>query len=756
MKSAKSRLRIEVKGTVQGVGFRPFVYRLADKFSLNGWVNNSAAGLFIEVEGPDEKLDKFKELLVEQKPAPAIINNIKTEKFPAAGYRGFKIKKSSEAGEKKTDILPDLATCPDCLDDITDPGNRRYRYPFTNCTNCGPRYSIIKDLPYDRPYTSMAEFKMCPRCREEYENPLDRRFHAQPNACPECGPRLQWFDAGGGPHAEREEALEIAEKYIRQGKTIALKGLGGFQLLADARNYEAVDRLRMRKKREAKPFALMYPGLKQVKKEFKITDKEEQFLISPAAPIVLLEERKSSVADNIAFDNPFLGVMLPYTPLHHILMDDLGFPVIATSGNISGEPICIKNDEAVDRLADIADGFLVHDRKIVRPVDDSVVCVSAGQPQVIRRARGYAPAPFEIRKSNKTVLALGGQLKNTVSLLSGRRLISSQYLGDLDSPASRNLYNDTVSELLELYDEQPDIIATDLHPDYYSTQFSNSLSAKKIKIHHHHAHVAACMLDNDLTGEVLGVSWDGTGLGADRTIWGGEFLRADRSSYDRFACFKPFRLPGGEKAVMEPRRSALGVLLEISGSKDPADIFPEIKEMFNPQELKLTGRAAKQKLNSPLTSSAGRLFDAVSALLNICQKSSYLGEGPCRLEYAAYRSRASGSYSFSLTPGEKTKIVDWSPLIKDIIKDRRRGEAVEDIARKFHNTLAEIIATVAVESGLEKIVLTGGCFQNRLVTRLAVEALRKRDLKPYWHKNIPPGDGGISVGQAVIASGQFK
>ncbi len=757
MDSEINRLRIEIQGTVQGVGFRPFVYRLADRFSLKGWVNNSTSGLFIEVEGDRENLEKFRELVVEEKPKPAIINDIVSENSAPVGYETFEIKKSDDSGRANTDILPDLATCPDCLTDIEDSNNRRYRYPFTNCTNCGPRYSIIKALPYDRPNTSMVGFKMCESCREEYENPLNRRFHAQPNACPKCGPRLEWIEDGQSRVVEKEEALRRAEEYLRSGKIVALKGLGGFQLLVDARDSRAVGRLRERKNREAKPFALMYPGLQRVKDEFVISESELELLSSPAASIVLLERENDKVADNIAYENPYLGVMLPYTPLHHILLQDLGFPIVATSGNISGEPICINNEEAFEHLGDVADGFLVHDRPIVRPVDDSVACVSAGQKQIIRRARGYAPAPYTGVESEKTIFATGAQLKNTVSLLSGDRLITSQHLGDLDSLKSRDVYVKTAQELQEIYDKNPDVIACDLHPDYYPTQYAGASSVPTMKIQHHHAHVASCMLDNNLFGEILGVSWDGTGFGDDGTVWGGEFLLATRAGYRRAGYLKTFRLPGGEKAVKEPRRSLLGLLLEIYEEAEIPSVFPQIEKMFELSEIKLLARATRRRLNSPVTSSAGRLFDAVVALLDICYQASYPGEGPCRLEYAAHRSQSDERYSFKLEEGSHgTIIVDWIPLVQDIIQERQQKIPVEDIARKFHNTLAVIIANVAEESGLKRVALTGGCFQNRLLTRLAVEALREKNLRPYWHKNIPPGDGGISAGQAVAAADKFS
>src|SRR6516162_858969 len=551
------RLKVIVRGAVQGVGFRPFVFRLASELNLKGWVSNSSQGVFAELEGPRTALDAFSIRLRKERPPRAIIQSLESSFLDEIGYSGFEIKKSETAGDKSALILPDIATCVDCLGEVFDPTNRRFRYPFTNCTNCGPRFSIIEALPYDRANTSMKKFMMCPDCEREYHDPLDRRFHAQPNACPRCGPELQLWDENGGTFSEKDNALRRTADAIRSGKIVALKGIGGFQLIADARNRAAVARLRERKHREEKPFALMYPSLDAVRANCEVSALEEQSLLSLESPIVLVKRdhraRQANrsargldqLAEAVAPRNPNLGVMLPYSPLHHLLMRELSFPIIATSGNLSDEPICIDEHEALQRLRGIADLFLVHDRPIVRHVDDSIVRVICGRESVLRRARGYAPLPVHVREPLPLVLALGAHLKNNVALSIGKEVFISQHIGDLETSQAFATFQKVASDLQHLYGTSAGAIACDLHPDYLSTRYACQLSAKPVYVQHHWAHVLACIAENELDPPVLGVAWDGTGYGTDRTIWGGEFLLSNGQGFERVAHIRKFRLPGG-------------------------------------------------------------------------------------------------------------------------------------------------------------------------------------------------------------------
>ncbi|MGA7161179.1 MAG: carbamoyltransferase HypF, partial [Bacteroidota bacterium] len=568
----KVRIHIVIRGAVQGVGFRPFIYRLATELHLTGWVANSPQGVFLEAEGGKNVLDNFLLRIEKEKPPLSSIHSLDPTFLDEAGYEKFEIRASDDSGETSAIVLPDAATCPECFNDITDPSNRRYRYPFTNCTNCGPRYSIIESLPYDRPNTAMKNFTMCPECRKEYDDPVDRRFHAQPNACPVCGPHLELWDAEGKVLASHNDAMLETAAAIRAGRIVAIKGIGGFQLMVDARNERAVVSLRRRKHREEKPFALMFPSLDDVKYECEVSLLEERLLLSPASPIVLLnrhsefEDRKSDIAFSVATRNPNFGIMLPYSPLHHLLMRELGFPVIATSGNHSDEPMCTDERDALNRLHGVADLFLVHDREIVRHVDDSVVRIVIDRELVLRRGRGYAPLPIMTKMSfDSPLLAVGAHLKNSIALAKGENIFISQHIGDLETKEALEAFEEVNRSFKKLYEAEPLTVAADLHPDYRSTQFAKSMNVRMIQIQHHYAHVASCMAENQLFGSVLGVSWDGTGYGSDGTIWGGEFLLADESSFSRVAHLRQFKLPGGDKAIREPRRAAVGLLFEIFG-----------------------------------------------------------------------------------------------------------------------------------------------------------------------------------------------
>ncbi len=753
------RLRVAVRGAVQGVGFRPFVYRLARQLDLTGWVLNSSQGVFLEVEGPPDRLETFFQRLQREKPRHAVIHSLDAVYLDPAGYVDFVIRESQDEGEKTVLILPDIATCPDCLREVFDPTNRRYRYPFTNCTNCGPRYSIILALPYDRPNTTMRGFSMCEECRAEYENPLDRRFHAQPNACPHCGPHLELWDPAGRRLASHDEALRAAAQALREGAILAVKGLGGFHLMVDARNQDAVLRLRQRKARGAKPFALMYPDVDMVKAHCHLSLVEEGLLTSPEAPIVLLRRRKTPLAqgqahlpaDAVAPDNPYLGVMLPYTPLHHLLLQDLGFPVVATSGNRSEEPICTDEHEALERLAGMADLFLVHNRPIARHVDDSVVCVVQGRPLVLRRARGYAPLPVFLERPLPPALAVGGHLKNTVAVTVDRQVVLSQHIGDLETEPAYRAFRQVLHDLQRLYQVRPQRVACDAHPDYLSTHFARRTGLPVTPVQHHYAHILACMAENHLDAPVLGVAWDGTGYGPDGTVWGGEFLVVAGATYRRVAHFRTFPLPGGEKAIREPRRTALGLLYEMLGNEVlTREDLPPLR-VFSETERRVLQRMLAHGLNTPRTSSAGRLFDVVASLLNLCQVMQFEGQAAMALEFALPEDAAQHpAYPLPLRDVDgETWVVDWEPLFQALLEDLARGESPGAIAARFHNALVEAIVAVARRVGLERVVLSGGCFQNRYLLAQSVVKLERAGFRPYWPQRIPPNDGGIALGQAV-------
>jgi hydrogenase maturation protein HypF len=758
----RERLRIAVRGAVQGVGFRPFVYRLARDLRLDGWVTNTPQGVVIEVEGPAAALEACLVRLERERPAPAIIQSLEPTWLDPVPYSGFEIRESASGGETTALVLPDIATCPECRADIADPANRRYRYPFTNCTNCGPRFSIIESLPYDRPRTSMRAFTMCPACLAEYHDPADRRFHAQPNACPVCGPQLALWNADGAVIATADDGLREAARAICAGLVVAVKGLGGFHLVVDAANEDAVRRLRARKHREEKPFALMFPALAAVEAACEVSPIEARLLTSSESPIVLLRRRSASddLAPSIAPRSPSLGVMLPYTPLHLLLLAEVGGPVVATSGNLSDEPICTAEREALARLSGIADLWLVHDRPILRHVDDSIVRVLAGRELVLRRARGYAPLPVPLDPAGPTVLAVGGHLKNTVALTAGGNAFISQHIGDLETGPSTEAFRGALVSLERLFDARPELVAADRHPDYRSTQYAASLGLPVVSVQHHHAHVAACAAENGLEGRVLGVAWDGTGYGTDGTIWGGEFLMADGAGFTRLACLRPFRLPGGDRAVREPRRSALGALHAIAG-RDAAALLGPAAGTFTREERTVLLRALDRGVNAPITTSAGRLFDAAAALAGLADRSSFEGQAAMALEWAADPA-AAGVYPFGLDdrarnyepPGgweAPAWVVDWGPALRALTADLARGTPVSVVAMRFHRTLAEAIVAVASRGAERRVVLSGGCFQNRLLAELAIAQLRAGGFTPYWHQRVPPNDGGIALGQLAVA-----
>jgi len=759
--------KIIIRGAVQGVGFRPFIYRLASELKLTGFVNNSPLGVFIEAEGTKSKLDEFILRIEKEKPPISVITSLEFSFLDPRGYDKFEIVKSESSGLKTTIILPDIAVCQDCLAEMFDPNDRRFRYPFINCTNCGPRFSIIESIPYDRPNTSMKVFEMCEECRGEYENPLDRRFHAQPIACTKCGPHIELWSDSGETICSDEESIMITIEKIVAGKIIALKGLSGFHLIVDARNDEAVKRLREKKHREEKPFALMFKDLDSIEKYCEVSALEKRLLCSAEAPIVLLKKNQSvrfqnrntdpslnsalriphsALSNDIAPNNPYLGAMLPYTPLHHLLMCELNFPIVATSGNLSEEPMCTDELEALTRLRGIADYFLLHNRPIARHTDDSIVRIIDGREMVLRRARGYAPLPIQVNSSDaKDVLAVGGHLKNSVALKVGNNVFVSQHIGDLSTNESYSTFQKVVQDFQNLYESKVSKLVCDLHPEYLSTKFAKEQNIKIEEVQHHFAHIASCRAENLIEGKALGVSWDGTGFGFDNTIWGGEFYSTDDSSYKHIGQFRKFRLPGGETAIKEPRRSALGLLYEIY--KD--EIFSGSNEFLNSGftkvELKILREMLGKNFNCPQTSSAGRLFDAVSSLVGIAHRSHYEGQAAMMLEFNADPSIID-TYPIELKE-EKIFIFDWRVLIEAILNDLNKEIVSEIISAKFHNSLAELIVQFAKQIGEEKIVLSGGCFQNAFLLERTIKKLRENNFKVYWHQRIPPNDGGISLGQ---------
>jgi hydrogenase maturation protein HypF len=749
----RTRRRILVRGAVQGVGFRPFVHRQASALGLAGWVINSSQGVVIEAEGDPERIAALVQKIRAAPPANSIVESVEAWAIAACWDDGFEIRASEAAGTCTAQVLPDFATCTDCLAELFDPADRRYRYPFINCTHCGPRYSIIEDIPYDRARTSMQRFAMCPACRAEYGNPADRRFHAEPNACAACGPRIALWNASGDAVYQDDNALVAAAAALRAGSIIAVKGIGGFHLLVDARDEAAVRRLRARKRREEKPFAVMFPSLAEVAASCRVSPAEEALLTAPARPIVLLRRTGGPIAAAVAPGNPWLGALLPHTPLHHLLMREVGFPVVATSGNVTDEPIVFDEREALDRLSGIADLFLVHDRPIVRPVDDSVARVVCGRELLLRRARGYAPAPIMLKRVRSGILAFGGHLKSTLALTHADAAILSQHIGDLDTIEARAAHTRAAKDLTELHAERPVLAVRDLHPDYASTRAAEASGLPVVAIQHHLAHVAACMAEHGLAPPVLGVAWDGTGYGPDGTIWGGEFLLVAAGGWSRFAKLRPFRLPGGERAIREPRRAALGLLYEAYGER--AFAMSELAPItaFTPTELGVVRRMLARAVNAPMTSSAGRLFDAFAALAGLRQTSAYEGQAAIELEGAAGEHTAGRRYRLAIREGDDTAlVVDWEPALDEALADLRAGVPTAQISAAFHEGLAVAIAEVAVRSNERTVALTGGCFQNARLTEAAVAALRAAGLEGVWHRRVPPNDGGLALGQAAWAA----
>jgi hydrogenase maturation protein HypF len=748
------RLRVHIQGIVQGVGFRPFIYQLAHHHRLNGYVANTPKGVEIEVEGDRKALQHFLKELPELTPPLAIITQIDTEELPAADYNRFEIKSSEQGEERAALISPDTTTCTDCLRELFDQQDRRYLYPFINCTNCGPRYTIINDIPYDRPKTSMAVFTMCDDCEREYHNPLDRRFHAQPNACWVCGPQVYLADSAGKDLGS-EDAISETASLLNQGAIIALKGLGGFHLAVDATHDEAVERLRWRKGREEKPLALMSSSLEQIERYALIGEEERQLLTSPQHPIVIVPKRPGNViAPEVAPRNRYFGVMLPYTPLHHLLLSHPFLALVMTSGNISEEPIAIDNHEALERLGNIADYFLLHNRDILLRSDDSVLRIAEGRPRQIRRSRGYVPVPIFLRKPVPEVLALVGELKGTICLTKENRAFVGQHIGDLENLETLEFLEQTVDHLRRILEVSPRLLVHDLHPDYLTTQVAEAQEElPTLAVQHHHAHVVSCMAEHGLKDKVLGLALDGTGFGADGTVWGGEILVSDESSYERVAHFEYVPMPGGAKAIKEPWRMAVAYLWATFGE----DIFQDELQLFERWDRHQIGvllQMMQRGVNSPLTSSCGRLFDGVTAIAGLKDRIAY--EGQAAIELEQWLEPTTEKYQYEYKEDEEKLLLSPTAIFRQVYEDAVSGVAPELISGKFHLTLVEMFTEVSLYlcqlHGLDKVVCSGGVFQNVFLLENLEVRLRKSGLDVYTPQLIPANDACISLGQAVVGA----
>jgi hydrogenase maturation protein HypF len=761
--TATERCRLEVRGRVQGVGFRPFVYRLARQAGLVGHVGNDPRGAFIELEGPPEDIARFRDRLHAELPPIAAIQSVEMRPLAPLGEAGFRILPSASEGEQQAQITPDTATCADCLRELFDPSDRRHRYPFINCTHCGPRYSILRGVPYDRVNTTMTAFTMCDACQAEYDDPADRRFHAQPNACPACGPRV-WLADQSGRELEGDAIAQAAER-LRSGGILAVKGLGGFHLACRADDDAAVGELRRRKGREAKPLAMMAGSLDAAREIVELDDAAVRALTSPARPIVLAPKRPdAAISPQVAPASDCFGVMLPYTSLHELLFAEGLGPLVMTSGNPSAEPLCCDNAEALRRLGHIAEAFLMHDRDIERRVDDSVVMAVtlAGTPRTlpVRRARGFAPQPVRVPvEAQRPVLALGAELKSTVCLLTGRDAVLSEHLGELGHPAAYRHFIATIDAFERLLKVRPEVVACDLHPDYAATRFAHTLGRPVTEVQHHHAHIVACMAEHGLTGRVIGLACDGTGYGSDGTIWGGELLVCDEATFERAGHLRPFPLLGGDLAAVDTWRPALALLHETYAPEN-LDL-PEVFRLVEAEPL----AAMRSRLRSPESppmrcSSLGRLFDAAAFLLGVCSRNRYEGEAAMALEALAASAPAAHPLPAQTFAPDGPVVLDFAPLVRALVDGMNARRPVAELARYFHESVAAMLADgaacIARRTGLTRVMLSGGCFMNRLLLARLWELLTSRGLAPYTHCVVPPGDGGIALGQAVCAAARMQ
>jgi len=794
----QSKTRIHITGIVQGVGFRPFLYNLANKYKLKGFCLNDSRGILIEVQG--EMIDTF---IQEIKTSPPPLSKIETLTsqvlISKEIFKNFSIRQSITLSyqDNLTLISPDIATCQDCLKELFDPEDRRNLYPFINCTNCGPRYSIIKDIPYDRSTTTMNSFTMCEECEDEYHSPLSRRFHAQPNACPQCGPKVWLIEAGKNLNVHETTtnyaAIQNAKKLLKEGVIIAIKGLGGFHLACDATNDDAVKKLRERKRRSNKPFAIMTPDIETIEAFCSVSEEEKAILKGRVRPIMILEKSPiDPISKSVALNNRNFGVMLPYTPLHHLLFNpkETKFTaLVMTSGNLSEEPVVISNDEAMERLSPIADFFLLHDRDIYMRVDDSIVrsiklkAVSNPVPeitdfkseirnpkskiQIIRLARGFAPEPIDLEEETGEILACGAELKNTFCLTKDKKAILSQHIGDLQNYNTFEFFQESLKNIKNSFRINPEVIAHDLHPDYMSTKFALDYAvqmgipdARVVPVQHHHAHIVSCMAEHNLGREVVGIAFDGTGYGLDGKMWGGEFFTANKGNFIRKAHLQYIPMPGADKAIKEPWRMAIAYLYQTFGDK-ALDALPSFFKRFSLKDIDVITSMIKKGINSPLASSAGRLFDAISSLLGITDIITFEGEAAIELEIIADSGdkKERRSYPFQII-SENPLVINLKPLIKSIVEDFKNGVEISAISHNFHYTLAVIILEISKilekQCGIRDIVLSGGVFQNKLLLSMAIEQLEKEEFKVWYHEKIPTNDGGISLGQAIVAWERIK
>jgi hydrogenase maturation protein HypF len=747
------RIAVHVYGIVQGIGFRPFIYRLAKRLDLSGYVRNNSTGVLIEIQGEKNNIDYFIKTLKNYPPPLAQLTAIKTRTVAVKNETGFKIIKSKRFDQRNTLISPDIATCDDCNHELVHAGDRRYLYPFINCTHCGPRFTIITDIPYDRPNTSMSEFIMCPECQKEYDNPADRRFHAQPNACPLCGPWLEFFDRNG--KLMRGDPLMNAIGAIENGYIVALKGVGGFHLAVDAYNRNAVARLRRRKHRFEKPLALMVRDLKYAQEIVYLSDAEKIQIASPQRPIVLCRTKKDlSFAKEVSPDNNYLGIMLPYSPLHTLLFEKSAFRcLVMTSANISEEPICYQNKECFIRMKEIVDCFLFHNREIYTRCDDSVIRLYKNRPFIIRRSRGYAPRPIILKKAAKSVLAVGGQLKSSICLTKDNLAFVSQHIGDLENLETLSYFEHTIRYFQRLFEISPERIIYDLHPDYLSTKWAKENDAiPSFPLQHHYAHSLSVMAENGIEDEIIGISLDGNGYGSDGQIWGGEILICNVSNFQRYGYFSYIPMPGGEYAIKQTWRMACSYLFHYlpDAIKIARELFPkQVKKM------ELIKNMIDKNINSPLTSSCGRLFDAVAAILGIREEISYEGQAAILLEAAAERYRGNSVADigqFKLVEKGDTFIIDSKEIIQRIVQFTFCGSPVEVLSYAFHQKLIEMFITLAVKirdkTKINQVALSGGCFQNMILLSGVYEALVKKGFEVYTNSEVPVNDGGISLGQA--------
>ncbi|MDD5223313.1 MAG: carbamoyltransferase HypF [bacterium] len=751
----KSRVHILVEGIVQGVGFRPFVYNLARKHGLSGWVLNDEKGVQIEVEGEKDIIQGFLSSL-KASPPQARIENILTHDLPPVGDKSFEIRESERGGERSALVPPDIAICGDCLREFSDQKDRRVHYPFINCTNCGPRFTIIRDVPYDREKTTMAIFKMCSACEKEYRDPGNRRFHAEPNACPDCGPGLRLLDPAGREIAGPDPAGET-RKLLKNGVVVAVKGMGGFHLAVSARNEEAVSRLRSRKYREDKPFALMARDLGVIRELCEADGEAEKLLESREAPIVVLPMKTGArVASSVAPFQNTLGMMLPYTPLHRLLFDGELDCLVMTSGNMSDEPIAYRDEEARKRLAEIADYFLFHNREIHTRCDDSVIKPFRGGTVFLRRARGYVPAPIPLARGGKSVLALGAELKNTFCLTKGSSAFVSHHIGDLENFETLKSFQEGIAHFRRFFEIEPGLVAYDLHPDYLSTRHAREIPLPRVGVQHHYAHALSVMAEHGLAGPALAVTMDGTGYGDDGTIWGGEFLEVSLQGYRRLAHIRYIPLPGGEQGIREPWRMAAVYLDRIAGEKLAGLDIPFVREL-DLEKWSVLKAAVRRGINSPPCSSAGRLFDAVSALLGVRGAARYEGQAAIELEQAARRGEP-GEYLFGLDEIKGILNIDPDPVIQAVVEEIRKGTDKSVISARFHNSVARVIARVAGwmrdRTGHSSLILSGGVFQNHFLLGRVFELLEGSGFSIYINRLVPANDGGISLGQAYYAMHQ--